>query len=41
MMRWLNAVKMVAEIDPAAMAEIVKVAASVAALYLQQWKFVQ
>lgn len=40
MARWLNAVKMVAEIDPASMQEIVKVARTVATLYLQQWKFI-
>lgn len=39
MMRWLNAVKMVAETDPTAISEIVKVAETVATLYLQQWKF--
>ena len=40
MMRWLDAVKMVVNIDVNAAAEIVKVAETVAALYLQQWKFV-
>lgn len=40
MMRWLDAVKMVVNIDANAAAEIVKVAETVAALYLQQWKFV-
>lgn len=40
MARWLNAVKLVAEIDPASMQEIVKVARTVAMLYLQQWKFI-
>ena len=39
MLRWLNAVKMMAEIEPSAIAEIVKVAETVAALYLQQWRF--
>lgn len=39
-MRWLNAVKMVAEIDPSAMNEIVRVAETVSNLYLQQWKYV-
>ena len=41
MLRWLDAVKMVALIDPNAIDEIVKVAETVAALYLQQWKFIQ
>ena len=41
MLRWLDAVKMVALIDPNATEEIVKVAETVAALYLQQWKFIQ
>lgn len=40
MLRWLDAVKMVVNIDAKATAEIVKVAETVAALYLQQWKFV-
>ncbi len=40
MMRWLDAVKMVVKIDANAAAEIVRVAETVAALYLQQWKFV-
>ena len=40
MLRWLDAVKMVINIDAKAAAEIVKVAETVAALYLQQWKFV-
>lgn len=40
MMRWLQAVKLVAEIDASATFEIVKVAETVASLYLQQWKFV-
>ncbi len=40
MMRWLDAVKMVVNIDANAAAEIVRVAETVAALYLQQWKFV-
>lgn len=40
MMRWLDAVKMVVNIDANAASEIVKVAETVAALYLQQWKFV-
>lgn len=41
MLRWLDAVKMVALIDPNSADEIVKVAHTVAALYLQQWKFIQ
>lgn len=41
MMRWLSAVKMVAAIDENATDEIVKVAQTVASLYLQQWKFVK
>lgn len=40
MMRWLNAVKLVALVEPAATHEIVRVAESVAALYLQQWKMI-
>ena len=40
MLRWLDAVKMVALIDPNATEEIVEVAETVAALYLQQWKFI-
>lgn len=40
MMRWLSAVKMVAAIDENATDEIVKVAQTVASLYLQQWKFI-
>jgi 3-oxoacyl-[acyl-carrier-protein] synthase III len=40
MQRWLDAVKMVVHIDETAVDEIVKVAATVAALYLQQWQFV-
>lgn len=40
MMRWLDAVKIVVNIDANAAAEIVRVAETVAALYLQQWKFV-
>ncbi|PPD56142.1 MAG: hypothetical protein CTY10_05805 [Methylotenera sp.] len=40
MMRWLDAVKMVVNIDANAAAEIVRVAETVATLYLQQWKFV-
>lgn len=39
MMRWLEAVKMVAAVNEDAMEEIVRVAETVAALYLQQWKF--
>lgn len=39
MLRWLQAVKTVAEIEPAAMDEIVRVAGTVAALYLQQWRY--
>lgn len=41
MARWLNAVKMVAQIEPQAMYEIVSVAETVAALYLQQWKYIR
>ena len=41
MMRWLNAVKLVAQIKPDAADEIVSVAESVATLYLQQWKLVK
>ncbi len=41
MARWLNAVKMVAQIEPQAMQEIVRVAETVAALYLQQWKYIR
>ncbi|MDX1916066.1 MAG: iron-containing redox enzyme family protein [Methylophilus sp.] len=40
MQRWLDAVKMVVQIDESAGGEIVKVASAVAALYLQQWKFI-
>lgn len=40
MQRWLDAVKMVVQIDESAAAEIVSVAETVAALYLQQWKFI-
>ena len=40
MMRWLDAVKMVVNIDTNVATEIVRVAETVAALYLQQWKFV-
>ncbi|MBX9676050.1 MAG: iron-containing redox enzyme family protein [Methylotenera sp.] len=40
MMRWLDAAKMAVNIDANAAAEIVRVAETVAALYLQQWKFV-
>ena len=41
MLRWLEAVKMVAQVDEMATDEIVRVAETVAALYLQQWKFVR
>jgi len=41
MMRWLNAVKLVALVDPSATHEIVRVAESVATLYLQQWKMIE
>lgn len=41
MARWLSAVKMVALIEPQAMQEIVRVAQTVAALYLQQWKYIR
>lgn len=41
MMRWLNAVKIVIAQDIANADEIVKVAKSVAKLYLQQWYFVK
>lgn len=40
MMRWLQAVKLVAEVDPQATQEIVRVAEVVATLYIQQWRFV-
>jgi 3-oxoacyl-[acyl-carrier-protein] synthase III len=40
MQRWLNAVKLVIQIDPQAKDEIVRVAQTVATLYLQQWKMV-
>lgn len=40
MMRWLDAVKMVVSIDAKAATEIVQVAQTVAALYLQQWRYV-
>ena len=39
MLRWLEAVKLVARVDEGATQEIVRVAEVVAALYLQQWKF--
>lgn len=41
MLRWLGAVKLVADIRPDAMREIVRVAATVAALYLQQWNYLK
>ena len=41
MARWLSAVKMVALIEPQATQEIVRVAETVAALYLQQWKYIR
>lgn len=41
MMRWLNAVKIVIELDSANSNEILKVAESVSKLYLQQWYFVK
>lgn len=41
MMRWLNAVKIVASIDENAVDEIVSVAQTVATLYLQQWQFIK
>ena len=40
MLRWLEGVKLAAEHVPDAAREIVRTADSVAALYLQQWKFV-
>lgn len=40
MMRWLEAVKLVVNVDSSAAKEIVSVAQTVATLYLQQWKFV-
>lgn len=39
--RWLSALKLVAQIEPQAMHEIVRVAESVATLYLQQWKYIR
>jgi len=41
MARWLSAVKLIAQIEPQAMHEIVRVAGSVATLYLQQWKYIR
>ncbi|MGB4812590.1 MAG: iron-containing redox enzyme family protein [Methylophilaceae bacterium] len=41
MARWLSAVKMVALLEPQMTQEIVRVAESVAALYLQQWKYIR
>jgi 3-oxoacyl-[acyl-carrier-protein] synthase-3 len=41
MLRWLEAVKLAAEFAPHATSQIVQVAQSVAALYLQQWKYLQ
>ena len=41
MLRWLEAVKLAAEFTPHAASQIVQVAQSVAALYLQQWKYLQ
>ena len=41
MLRWLEAVKLTAEVAPDAPAQIVQVARSVAALYLQQWNYLQ
>lgn len=41
MLRWLEAVKLAAEVAPDAPARIVQVARSVAALYLQQWNYLQ
>lgn len=40
MQRWLNAVKLVIDINPKAADDIVRVANSVSTLYLQQWQFV-
>ncbi len=40
MQRWLDAVKLVVALDANAAQEIVRVAATVAMLYLQQWNFV-
>lgn len=41
MARWLHAVRLVAQADTTALAEIVRVAESVATLYLQQWQWVE
>jgi len=41
MLRWLEAVKLAADVAPDAPGQIVQVAQSVAALYLQQWKYLQ
>lgn len=41
MARWLNAVKMVALVEPKATKEIVRVAQTVASLYLQQWQYIR
>ncbi|HEY9146945.1 MAG TPA: iron-containing redox enzyme family protein [Thiobacillus sp.] len=41
MLRWLEAVKLAADVAPDAPGRIVQVAQSVAALYLQQWKYLQ
>lgn len=41
MLRWLEAVKLASEVAPNAASQIVQVAQSVAALYLQQWKYLQ
>lgn len=41
MARWLSAVKMVALVEPKAMQEIVRVAQTVASLYLQQWQYIR
>jgi 3-oxoacyl-[acyl-carrier-protein] synthase-3 len=39
MLRWLEAVKLAADFAPDAPDQIVQVARSVAALYLQQWQY--
>jgi 3-oxoacyl-[acyl-carrier-protein] synthase-3 len=41
MLRWLEAVKLAADFAPDAPGQIVQVARSVAALYLQQWTYLQ
>lgn len=41
MLRWLSAVKLVAAVAPESIPEIVRVARTVAALYLQQWTYLK